>query len=129
MLKTAWKRRGLGSGRENPHRCGAIRTQWKLLGRGHNRRVQQGDPPRMAKLMLFESGPAAELSRQNYGHDAGAVLVLQRADSPVWDWHCVVGESVNFRGGIDGWAKRNRSHRPAFRGVRSNAREIHCGPS
>src|SRR5256884_3156456 len=49
-------------------------------------------------------------SRQDHGDDAGAVLVLQRADSPVWDWHCSSRRVREFpRGDRLAGRKRNRS--------------------
>jgi cytosine/creatinine deaminase len=45
--------------------------------------------------------PAAQLPGHGDGHDAGAVLVLQRAGAPVRDPKGGGGESVTFSGGID----------------------------
>src|SRR6266480_1214188 len=76
-------------GRRNPHRCGAIRTRRKTA---RTRPQPQSAARRSLRTWrngcFSKSGPAAELSRQNYGDDAGAVLVLQWADPPVWDRHC-----------------------------------------
>jgi len=73
-----------------------------LLGRGHNRRVQDGDPSAHAETDAFRKAGR----RTDYGD---CVLVSTLAPC----WYCsglvrqfrigtvVVGESVNFQGGID----------------------------
>jgi cytosine deaminase len=74
----------------------------QMLGRGHNRRVQDGDPSAHAETDAFRSaGRRADYS--------DCVLVSTLAPC----WYCsglvrqfrigtvVVGESVNFQGGID----------------------------
>ena len=76
--------------------------QGNMLGRGHNRRVQNGDPSAHAETDAF----------RNAGRRAGyAECVLVSTLAPCW--YCsglvrqfrigtvVVGESTNFRGGID----------------------------
>src|SRR6266513_985643 len=84
MLKTAVEEARIGLGEGGiPIGAALFERNGKLSGRGHNRRVQQGDPS---------------------AH----------------------GETDAFR--MAG-RKRNRCHRPSIRGVRSNAREIHCRPS
>jgi creatinine deaminase len=78
-----------------------------LLGRGHNRRVQENDPSIHGETDAFRKA-----GRQtNYKH-----TVMVTTLSPCW--YCsglvrqfgigtvVVGESVNFRGGID-WLIEN----------------------
>ena len=79
----------------------------KLLGRGHNRRVQQGDPSVHGETDAFRKA-----GRQNNYRDKVMVTTLAPC------WYCsglvrqfnigtvVVGESVNFRGGID-WLREN----------------------
>jgi len=74
----------------------------ELLSRGHNRRVQQGDPSVHAETDAFRRA-----GRQRSYRD----LVMVTTLAPCW--YCsglvrqfrigtlVVGESVNFRGGID----------------------------
>lgn len=78
-----------------------------LLGRGHNRRVQEGDPSIHGETDAFRKA-----GRQKTYRDKILVTTL----SPCW--YCsglirqfnigtvVVGESVNFPGGID-WLRQN----------------------
>ena len=78
-----------------------------LLGRGHNRRVQQDDPSMHGETDAFRTAGR----RRNY-RDTIMVTTL----SPCW--YCsglvrqfnigkvIVGESVNFSGGID-WLRDN----------------------
>ena len=73
-----------------------------LLGRGHNRRVQEGDPSVHGETDAFRKA-----GRQRSYRDKIMVTTLAPC------WYCsglirqfgigtvVVGESVNFRGGID----------------------------
>jgi creatinine deaminase len=79
----------------------------KLLGRGHNRRVQDGDPSAHGETDAFRRA-----GRQKSYRDKIMVTTLAPC------WYCsglirqfgigvvVVGESVNFRGGID-WLQEN----------------------
>jgi creatinine deaminase len=79
----------------------------KLLGRGHNRRVQDGDPSAHGETDAFRKA-----GRQKSYRDKIMVTTLAPC------WYCsglirqfgigvvVVGESVNFRGGID-WLQEN----------------------
>ncbi len=79
----------------------------RLLGRGHNRRVQEGDPTAHAETDAFRR--AGRL--RSYG-DTLMVTTLAPC------WYCsglvrqfgiptvVVGESVNFSGGID-WLRES----------------------
>jgi creatinine deaminase len=79
----------------------------KLLGRGHNRRVQEGDPSVHGETDAFRKA-----GRQRTYRDKIMVTTLAPC------WYCsglvrqfgigtlVVGESVNFRGGID-WLQEN----------------------
>ena len=81
--------------------------QGKLLGRGHNRRVQEGDPSIHGETDAFRKA-----GRQRSYRDAIMVTTLAPC------WYCsglvrqfgigtvVVGESVNFDGGI-AWLKEN----------------------
>jgi cytosine deaminase len=74
----------------------------ELLGRGHNRRVQDGDPSAHGETDAFRNAGR----RRHYG-DTLMVTTLAPC------WYCsglvrqfriprvVVGESVNFAGGID----------------------------
>ena len=78
-----------------------------LLGRGHNRRVQEGDPSIHGETDAFRKA-----GRQSSYRDTVMVTTLAPC------WYCsglvrqfgigtvVVGESVNFEGGID-WLKEN----------------------
>ncbi|MFW6058687.1 MAG: nucleoside deaminase [Phycisphaeraceae bacterium] len=77
-------------------------AQGRLLGRGHNRRVQDDDPSAHAETDAFRRA-----GRQRNYHDT----ILATTLAPCW--YCsglvrqfrigtlVVGESVNFHGGID----------------------------
>ena len=79
----------------------------KLLGRGHNRRVQENDPSVHGETDAFRKA-----GRQRSYRDKIMVTTLAPC------WYCsglvrqfgiatlVVGESVNFRGGID-WLREN----------------------
>ena len=78
-----------------------------LLGRGHNRRVQDGDPSMHGETAAFRAA-----GRQRSYRDTIMVTTLAPC------WYCsglvrqfgigtvVVGESVTFRGGID-WLREN----------------------
>jgi cytosine deaminase len=78
-----------------------------LLGRGHNRRVQQGDPSVHGETDAFRNA-----GRQRGYRDKIMVTTLAPC------WYCcglirqfkigkvVVGESVNFEGGIE-WLREN----------------------
>ena len=79
----------------------------KLLGKGHNRRVQDGDPSAHGETDAFRKA-----GRQRTYRDKLMATTLAPC------WYCsglirqfgigtvVVGESVNFRGGID-WLREN----------------------
>lgn len=79
----------------------------KLLGRGHNRRVQEGDPSIHGETDAFRKA-----GRQRTYRDKIMVTTLAPC------WYCsglirqfgigmvVVGESVNFQGGLD-WLRGN----------------------
>ena len=81
--------------------------QGKLLGRGHNRRVQEGDPSVHGETDAFRKA-----GRQRTYRDKIMVTTLAPC------WYCsglvrqfrigtvVVGESVNFPGGIE-WLREN----------------------
>jgi len=78
-----------------------------ILGRGHNRRVQEGDPSIHGETDAFRKA-----GRQRTYRDKIMVTTLAPC------WYCsglirqfnigrvVVGESVTFRGGID-WLREN----------------------
>lgn len=78
-----------------------------LLGKGHNRRVQEGDPSAHGETDAFRKA-----GRQRSYRDKIMVTTLAPC------WYCsglirqfgigkvLVGESVNFRGGID-WLREN----------------------
>jgi creatinine deaminase len=78
-----------------------------LLGRGHNRRVQDGDPSIHGETDAFRKA-----GRQKTYRDKILVTTLAPC------WYCsglirqfnigtvVVGESVNFSGGVD-WLRQN----------------------
>jgi cytosine/creatinine deaminase len=79
----------------------------KLLGRGHNRRIQEGDPSVHGETDAFRKA-----GRQRSYRDKIMVTTLAPC------WYCsglvrqfnigelVVGESVNFGGGLD-WLREN----------------------
>jgi cytosine/creatinine deaminase len=79
----------------------------KLLGRGHNRRVQDGDPSAHGETDAFRKA-----GRQRRYRDKILVTTLAPC------WYCsglirqfrigtvVVGESINFSGGID-WLRES----------------------
>jgi creatinine deaminase len=79
----------------------------KLLGSGHNRRVQDGDPSAHGETDAFRKAGRHKSYRDK-------IMVTTLAPC----WYCsglirqfgigtvVVGESVNFRGGID-WLQEN----------------------
>ena len=82
-------------------------AQGNLLGRGHNRRVQDGDPSAHGETDAFRKA-----GRQRSYRDKIMVTTLAPC------WYCsglirqfkigtvVVGESVNFQGGID-WLRES----------------------
>ena len=82
-------------------------AQGRVLGRGHNRRVQQNDPSVHGETDAFRSA-----GRQRGYRDKVMVTTLAPC------WYCsglvrqfnigtvVVGESVNFAGGLD-WLREN----------------------
>jgi creatinine deaminase len=108
ILRTAIEeaRQGLAEG-GIPIGAALFDGQGKLLGRGHNRRVQDGDPSAHGETDAFRKA-----GRQRSYRDKIMVTTLAPC------WYCsglirqfgigtvVVGESVNFRGGID-WLREN----------------------
>src|SRR6266704_3999020 len=108
MLKKAVEeaRAGLAE-RGIPIGAALFDREGKLLGRGHNRRVQEGDPSAHAETDAFRRA-----GRQRSYRDKIMVTTLAPC------WYCsglirqfgigavVVGESVNFQGGID-WLREN----------------------
>ena len=88
---------------------GAALFDWQgnVLGRGHNRRIQQNDPSIHGETDAFRRA-----GRQRTYRDKIMVTTLAPC------WYCsglvrqfgipivVVGESVNFQGGID-WLREN----------------------
>ena len=108
MLKVAVEeaRQGLAEG-GIPIGAALFDAQGRLLGRGHNRRVQDGDPSAHAETDAFRKAGRQRSYRDN-------IMVTTLAPC----WYCsglirqfaigtvVVGESENFRGGIN-WLKEN----------------------
>jgi creatinine deaminase len=108
LLETAVAeaRRGLAEG-GIPIGAALFDNDGKLLGSGHNRRVQEGDPSAHGETDAFRKA-----GRQRSYRDKIMVTTLAPC------WYCsglirqfgiatvVVGESVNFRGGID-WLQEN----------------------
>src|SRR5258708_18818820 len=108
MLKTAVEEAGIGRREGGIPIGGAVfERSGKLLGTGHNRRVQDGDPSAHGETDAFRKA-----GRQRTYRDKIMVTTLAPC------WYCsglirqfgigtvVVGESVNFRGGID-WLREN----------------------
>jgi cytosine/creatinine deaminase len=108
MLKIAIEeaRQGLAEG-GIPIGAALFDSEGKLLGRGHNRRVQENDPSVHGETDAFRRA-----GRQRTYRDKIMVTTLAPC------WYCsglvrqfgiatvIVGESVNFRGGID-WLREN----------------------
>lgn len=84
-------------------------TQGRLLGRGHNRRVQEDDPSIHAETDAFRKS-----GRQRTYQDKIMVTTLAPC------WYCsglvlqfrigqvIVGESINFQGGIEWLRERGK---------------------
>ena len=108
MLKVAVEeaRRGLAEG-GIPIGAALFTRHGELLGAGHNRRVQEGDPSMHAETDAFRKA-----GRQRSYRDKVMVTTLAPC------WYCsglvlqfkigsvVVGESVNFSGGVE-WLRGN----------------------
>ncbi len=108
MLETAIEeaRRGLAEG-GIPIGAALFDGDGKLLGSGHNRRVQDGDPSAHGETDAFRKA-----GRQKTYRDKIMVTTLAPC------WYCsglirqfgigtvIVGESENFRGGID-WLQQD----------------------
>ncbi len=108
MLNTAIDeaRKGLAEG-GIPIGAALFDRNGALLGSGHNRRVQEGDPSAHGETDAF---------RRAGRHRSYRVKIMVTTLAPCW--YCsglvrqfgigtvVVGESVNFRGGID-WLREN----------------------
>lgn len=108
LLETAIEeaRRGLAEG-GIPIGAAMFDSAGKLLGSGHNRRMQDDDPSAHGETDAFRKA-----GRQRSYRDKIMVTTLAPC------WYCsglirqfgiatvVVGESVNFRGGID-WLQEN----------------------
>lgn len=108
LLETAIDeaRRGLAEG-GIPIGAALFDNAGKVLGSGHNRRVQDGDPSAHGETDAFRRA-----GRQKTYRDKIMVTTLAPC------WYCsglirqfgiatvLVGESVNFRGGID-WLQEN----------------------
>jgi cytosine/creatinine deaminase len=99
-------RRGLAEG-GIPIGAALFDNSGKLLGSGHNRRIQDGDPSAHGETDAFRKAGRHKSYRDK-------IMVTTLAPC----WYCsglirqfgigtvVVGESVNFRGGID-WLQEN----------------------
>ena len=108
MLQTALEeaRQGLAEG-GIPIGAALFDEQGNLLGRGHNRRVQENDPSVHGETDAFRKA-----GRQRSYRDKIMVTTLAPC------WYCsglvrqfqigtvVVGESVNFSGGVE-WLREN----------------------
>lgn len=99
-------RQGLAEGGV-PIGAAVFDSQGNLLGRGHNRRIQENDPSVHAETDAFRKA-----GRQPYYRDKIMVTTLAPC------WYCsglvrqfkigtlIVGESVNFSGGIN-WLRES----------------------
>ena len=108
MLKVAIEeaRAGLAEG-GIPIGAALFDAAGKLLGRGHNRRVQEGDPSAHGETDAFRKA-----GRQRSYRDKVMVTTLAPC------WYCsglirqfgigtvIVGESENFQGGVE-WLREN----------------------
>ena len=106
QVALAEARQGLAEGGIPIGACQAD-AQGRVLGRGHNRRVQQNDPSVHGETDAFRNA-----GRQRGYRDKVMVTTLAPC------WYCsglvrqfnigtvVVGESVNFAGGLD-WLRDN----------------------
>src|SRR5216683_4829904 len=108
MLRVAIEeaRQGLAEG-GIPIGAALFDSHGNLLGRGHNRRVQEGDPSMHAETDAFRKAGR----RHNY---RDTIMVTTLAPC----WYCsglvrqfrigtvVVGESVNFQGGVE-WLREH----------------------
>lgn len=106
QVALAEARLGLGEGGVPVGACLAD-SDGIVLGRGHNRRVQQGDPTVHGETDAFRNAGR----QRGYG---SKIMVTTLAPC----WYCsglirqfhigtlVVGDSVNFQGGID-WLREN----------------------
>ncbi|HXH12227.1 MAG TPA: nucleoside deaminase [Alphaproteobacteria bacterium] len=106
QVAIAEARQGLAEG-GIPIGAALFDRQGNLLGRGHNRRVQEGDPSAHGETDAFRKA-----GRRRHYRDTIMVTTLAPC------WYCsglvrqfqigtvVVGESVNFAGGID-WLREN----------------------
>jgi cytosine/creatinine deaminase len=108
MLRVALAEARLGLAEGGIPIGGAVFTsEGQLLGRGHNRRIQENDPSIHGETDAFR-----QAGRQRTYRDKLMVTTLAPC------WYCsglirqfgfsavVVGESVNFAGGID-WLRQN----------------------
>lgn len=108
MLETALAeaRQGLAEG-GIPIGAALFHRNGRLLGRGRNRRLQEGDPSVHGETDAFRKA-----GRQRSYRDTVMVTTLEPC------WYCsglvrqfgigtvVVGESVNFKGGVD-WLREH----------------------
>ena len=108
MLKIAIEEARQGSAEGGiPIGAALFDVEGKLLGRGHNRRTQENDPSIHGETDAFRRA-----GRQRTYRDKIMVTTLAPC------WYCsglvrqfgiptvIVGESVNFQGGID-WLREN----------------------
>jgi creatinine deaminase len=108
MLQIAIEEARLGLAEDGiPIGAALFSRDGKLLGRGHNRRIQENDPSVHGETDAFRKA-----GRQRSYRDKIMVTTLAPC------WYCsglvrqfnigtvVVGESVNFAGGID-WLREN----------------------
>ena len=106
QIAIAEARQGLAEG-GIPIGAALFDRQGNLLGRGHNRHIQQNDPSVHAETDAFRRA-----GRQRTYRDKIMVTTLAPC------WYCsglvrqfaiptvIIGESLNFRGGID-WLREN----------------------
>lgn len=86
-MAKAEARKGLAEG-GIPIGAAIFDVNGNLVGAGHNRRAQNGDPSLHGETDAFRSaGLSVQLSQAYHGHYTGALLVLQRARTTVWLRH------------------------------------------
>lgn len=108
LLETAFEEARLGLSEGGiPIGAALFDSKGRLLGRGHNRRVQENDPSAHGETDAFRKA-----GRQRSYRDKIMVTTLAPC------WYCsglvrqfgigtvIVGESVNFQGGLD-WLREN----------------------
>ena len=128
LLETAVAEARQGLAEAAPIGAALFDRQGNLLGRGHNRRVQEGDPSVHGETDAFRKA-----GRQRSYRDTIMVTTLAPC------WYCsglvrqfnigavVVGESVNFRAARLAARERRRGDRSQLGGVHRDAGRLYRG--